>query len=118
MNRILGQITRLIFTMVSVIGLTGNALAQDSVPEKLASWVALDAPTGHEHLATGPIRAELDGWELDRAGNLTITIGAGSPHRVVACALDSFAYAVSQVTEDGYLRLHRIGSGSRHPLWD
>ena len=118
MNRILGQITPLIFTMVSVIGLTGNALAQDSAPEKLASWVALDAPTGHEHLATGPIRAELDGWELDRAGNLTITIGAGSPHRVVACALDSFAYAVSQVTEDGYLRLHRIGSGSRHPLWD
>ena len=28
------------------------------------------------------------------------------------------AYAVSQIRDDGYLRLHRIGAGSRHPLWD
>ena len=37
---------------------------------------------------------------------------------MVACALDAPAYAASQITEDGYLRVHRIGSGSRHPLWD
>ncbi|HKJ03357.1 MAG TPA: M20/M25/M40 family metallo-hydrolase, partial [Longimicrobiales bacterium] len=36
----------------------------------------------------------------------------------VACALDRPSLAVSQITDDGYLRLHRIGRGSRHPLWD
>jgi putative aminopeptidase FrvX len=51
-------------------------------------------------------------------GNIVTTVGSGSPHRIVACALDRPGYAVSQVTDDGYLRLHRIGAGSRHPLWD
>ena len=40
------------------------------------------------------------------------------PHQVVACALDRPSYAVSQITDQGYLRVHRIGRGSRHPLWD
>ena len=45
-------------------------------------------------------------------------MGRGEPLRVVACGLDSYSYAVSQITAEGYLRLHRIGNGSRHPLWD
>jgi putative aminopeptidase FrvX len=45
-------------------------------------------------------------------------VGSGRPRRIVSCALDQHAYAVSQITQDGYLRVHRIGPGSRHPLWD
>jgi putative aminopeptidase FrvX len=36
----------------------------------------------------------------------------------VACGLDRASYAASQITDDGYLRLHRIGRGSTWPLWD
>ena len=36
----------------------------------------------------------------------------------MAFSLDRPSYAVSQIRDDGYLRLHRIGPGSRHPLWD
>lgn len=86
--------------------------------QSLASWVAMDAPTGHEHLAINAIRAQYPGWGTDRYGNLIKVIGRGEPRRVVACGLDAYAYAVSQITDDGYLRVHRIGSGSRHPLWD
>jgi putative aminopeptidase FrvX len=85
---------------------------------ELASWVAIDAPTGHEHLATELIQQKYRGWDRDRYGNLTKVIGLGEPRRAVACGLDSYSYAVSQITKQGYLRLHRIGSGSRHPLWD
>lgn len=93
-------------------------LAQPNTGDALASWVALDAPTGHEHWATDTLQANYPGWQRDRYGNLVKSVGEGSPHRVVACGLDSYAYSVSQITEDGYLRVHRIGNGSNHPLWD
>ncbi|MEQ8955057.1 MAG: hypothetical protein RL120_13075, partial [Gammaproteobacteria bacterium] len=92
--------------------------AQQSAVSTLSSWVALDAPTGHEHLATDAIMAAYPGWSKDSYGNLVKTIGAGQPRTVVACALDAYGYAVSQITGSGYLRLHRIGAGSSHPLWD
>jgi len=94
------------------------ALAQESELAALSSWIAIDAPTGHEHLAIEQIRSEYAGWNRDSYGSLVKVVGRGEPRRVVACALDSYGYAVSQITEEGYLRLHRIGSGSSHPLWD
>jgi putative aminopeptidase FrvX len=97
---------------------SGCLLAQSPDADLLASWVALDAPTGHEHWATDALQTAYPGWQRDRYGNLLKTVGAGSPHRVVACGLDAYAYSISQITDDGYLRVHRIGSGSDHPLWD
>ena len=64
------------------------ANAQETDIVKLSSWVALNAPTGHEHLATGPLSQSLQGWSVDRSGNLLKTTGAGEPRRVVACGLD------------------------------
>lgn len=112
---------RLLFPILLVLAALlsiGKLHAQTPELEALASWVALDAPTGHEHLATDAIQNRYAGWSRDRNGNLSKVIGSGEPRRVVACALDSYSYAVSQITEAGYLRLHRIGSGSSHPLWD
>jgi putative aminopeptidase len=91
---------------------------QESDLAAIASWIALDAPTGHEHLASNAIQAQFSGWNKDDYGNLAKLIGTGPKRRIVACALDAYSYAVSQITEEGYLRLHRIGVGSRHPLWD
>ncbi|MBT8146429.1 MAG: hypothetical protein KJN90_06205 [Gammaproteobacteria bacterium] len=111
------SLSRMIWFLL-VLSLSPRLAAQDNDLAALASWVALDAPTGHEHHATESLMSRYAGWDLDRNGNLVKTVGSGQPHRVVACALDSYGYAVSQITEEGYLRLHRIGSGSRHPLWD
>ena len=100
---------------------TRQAAAQtspdDRALEAIASWVAVDAATGYER-RIAPALAGALGWEADPYGNVVTTVGAGSPHRIVACALDRPGYAVSQIRDVGYLRLHRIGGGSRHPLWD
>ena len=85
--------------------------------DAIASWVAVDAATGYERRISPALAAAL-GWTADQWGNVVTTVGTGSPHHVVACALDRPSYAVSQITDEGYLRLHRIGRGSRHPLWD
>jgi putative aminopeptidase FrvX len=82
--------------------------------------VALDAPIGYEHFASDGLLERLPGWQRDPNGNLIqrVSAGSGGPRRVVACGLDWHGYVVSRIRDDGYLRLHRIGRGSRHPLWD
>ena len=103
------------------LGAAPDAGAQTALADRdlaaIASWVAVDAATGYERRVAPALAAAL-GWTADAHGNVVTTIGAGSPHRIVACALDRPSYAVSQIRDDGYLRLHRIGGGSRHPLWD
>jgi len=83
----------------------------------LRSWIALDAPPGWEHVATDSIMQAMPGWKRDALGNLVLRKGSGSPRRVVACALDRPGFAVTEITDDGYLRLREAGAGRQHPLW-
>jgi len=84
----------------------------------LASWIQLDMPTGYETRISPHVAIEMNGWSSDQWGNLTMTVGSGGTKTVVACGLDRPSYSVSQITKDGYLRVHRIGRGPSHPLWD
>lgn len=95
-----------------------SAAAQQPDLDAVAGWTALDVVTGYETRSAPRMAEALAGWEADRWGNLVLTVGSGAPRRVVACALDRPGYAVTQITDDGYLRLHGIGRGSRHDLWD
>ncbi|MEQ9397977.1 MAG: M20/M25/M40 family metallo-hydrolase [Longimicrobiales bacterium] len=106
--------------LVATLGAASvRAQTSDADAAALASWTALDAATGYETRTSPALAAALGSpWTADRWGNVVARIGSGAPRRVVACALDRPAYAASQITEDGYLRVHRIGGGSDHPLWD
>lgn len=59
----------------------------------------------------------MPGWRRDALGNLILRQGSGSPRRVVACGLDRAGFAVTEITETGYLRLREAGSVRLHPLW-
>lgn len=84
----------------------------------IATWISLIASPGYERAATDKILAATTGWTRDNAGNLMKRVGEGAPRRVIACGLDETGYAVSSITDDGYLRVHMNGNG-RHPaLWD
>lgn len=103
----------------SLLPSTAHAQITDADLQSIAAWVAVDAATGYEPRTVAPLAAALGpDWHVDQWGNVVTTIGSGSPHQVVGCALDRSSYAISQITADGYLRVHRIGTGSRHPLWD
>ncbi|MFN2400044.1 MAG: M20/M25/M40 family metallo-hydrolase [Gemmatimonadaceae bacterium] len=86
--------------------------------EAVAAWIAFHAPPGHEQRATDAILAASPGWTRDAMGNLILHRGTGRPRRVVACALDRAGYVVSQITDDGFIRLHGMGASRRSPLWD
>src|SRR5262245_28389413 len=101
--------------------LPAHIYSQDgSQPAKtaLASWVALDGPPGWEQLWNDPIMKAMPGWQRDGLGNLIMHKGSGSPKRVVACAMDRPGFAVTEITDNGYLRLREAGVTQRaHPLW-
>ncbi len=109
---------RLPKTLLLTLVLAVNAHAQDGLNEfSFVSWIDLDAPPGREYLATDEIMRALPGWKRDNLGNLILRKGSGSPRRVVACALDHPGFAVTEITDDGYLRLREAGAGRQHSLW-
>ena len=117
--------TALILTLACLLAVPRPVRAQDGVSAlsaealaEVATWTAVDVVTGYETRGSGALAAALPGWSVDRWGNVVRVVGSGAPRRVVACALDAPGLSASRITEDGYLRVHRIGRGSGHPLWD
>src|SRR5436305_3061383 len=84
----------------------------------LTSWIALPATPGFEDQATSRIVSATRGFSRDAQGNLVRRLGSGTPRRVLACGIDEVGYAVSEITEDGYLRVHPSGNERRSVLWD
>ncbi|HJU72505.1 MAG TPA: hypothetical protein VJ717_02080 [Gemmatimonadaceae bacterium] len=110
------MIRRLAFASFGL--LTAAEGSAQQLPQTLAAWIGLDATPGREAAVAERLTRELgNGWTSDRYGNVVRRVGNGTPRRVVACALDVPGLVVSQITENGYLRLHRAG-GAVHPLWD
>ena len=100
-----------------VLALGAGAARAQNVGEAIASWIGLDATTGREADATRIIRQVMPEWRADSVGDLIIRRGKGRPRRLVACGLDVPAFAVSDITEDGYLRLHAAGNWRVKPFW-
>lgn len=99
--------------------LTSNSVAQNGPSSAIAlrTWMAPDAPPGHEHLTTDQILKTVPDWKRDALGNLILRKGSGHPRRVVACSLDRPGFAVTEITDDGYLRLREVGAVRQHQLW-
>jgi putative aminopeptidase FrvX len=117
-----GAVNRAVALVVALAGAVSEpAFAQplrsEAAAHAVASWIVLDAPPGSEEQAVRVLAAALPGWSADARGNLVRRLGSGRPRRVVACALDQSAYVVSQITDEGYLRLRTTGTGTGHPLW-
>ncbi len=93
---------RLPKTLLVTLVLAISVSAQDGPAGTFDSWVNLDAPPGREHFGTNNA---FPGWTRDVLGNLILRKGSGSPRRVLACSLDRPAFAVTEITDDGYLRL-------------
>jgi putative aminopeptidase FrvX len=107
---------------LALSSMSAIARAQDTTvapyAAAVASWIGLLATPGYEQLATDRIESATEGWKRDEIGNLVFKVGAGSPTRVVACGLDETGYVVSEITDDGYLRVHQSGADRHVGLWD
>jgi putative aminopeptidase FrvX len=77
----------------------------------------MTAVSGYERRLTDTLLALLPGATRDRVGNVVRTLGAGEPRRLVWCGVDEPGYVVGNVTDDGFLRLRRVGRITT-PLFD
>ncbi len=79
----------------------------------LAALTETIAVTGYERCLVDLLERELAAWHprRDAMGNLTVTLGSGAPHRLIATPIDEPGYVVSRVTPEGYLRVQRLPQG-------
>src|ERR1700690_744838 len=95
-------------------GLGGN------LQSDLREFSATPAISGYEQELGGKIAKELSALspQTDNIGDVTIPVRSGSPHRLIVAALDEPGFVVSDVTEDGYLRLQRLPQNGAIPLFE
>lgn len=112
---------RLLHAMIASAVFASSLRSQqgnDAIASAIAAWTLFDVAPGREVQAAAQLARDVPGFVADQRGNLIRRVGSGSPRRVVACALDIPQFVVSQITADGYLRVHRAGNIPVHPLWD
>ncbi len=90
-----------------------------SILETIQSFATTSAVTGREDEASNYIRSlfETGICKKDKLGNLVITIGSGFPKRLFTTALDEPGYVVSEILDDGYLRITPVGFGHQGNLF-
>ena len=109
----------LVAALAATFTLAAPRVHAQSAGDALATWIGLDAPTGREATAMQIVQQTEKGWTRDALGDLIMVKGKGRPRRVIACAMDTPTFAVSEVTDDGYLRLQPAGNWPpRGVMWD
>jgi len=76
--------------------------------------------SGYETSFTRLIRSELKDFspQTDNLGNVYVTLGSGSPRRLVVTPIDQPGYVVSDITSDGYLRVQRLPQRPPSAIFD
>ncbi|PYP78482.1 MAG: hypothetical protein DMD25_07125 [Gemmatimonadetes bacterium] len=112
--------TTVVLTLVLSLGPTVRLSAQGDVDRLAIRFASMTAVTGLEQAMVDSLRALFPGSTRDQAGNLTLTLGRGSPKRLCTCPLDEVGYVVGNILPDGFLLLRRVGGGGRTapPLLD
>lgn len=110
------RLAALLLALVAAVAAPASAQAPalDSLARRLMS---IPAPLGYESVMADSIAALLRGngnVSRDRAGNVLLSLGSGSPARLIACPLDEPGWVVGGVRDDGYLTIRRLaGSMAR-----
>jgi putative aminopeptidase len=120
----MARILRL-FALCSLLPLQSQAGPAPAVEapgtDRLGALIRAQGVSGFEADVRAAISGMLPRWahpRVDEAGNLVVTVGQGQPHLLIATSIDEDGYLVSDITEDGYLRLTRVSSGSTYRLFD
>jgi len=115
------QVSFFAFFFSSCVCVAGQAVAQDLVGD-LTALVETPAVTGYEQPLAAELRARLPRSlgrpKSDNLGSLLVTIGQGTPHRLIVAPMDEPGYLVSGITPDGYLRVQRLPQRTAPPEFD
>ena len=92
---------------------------QQNILTSITEFAKTSAVTGREEEARNFINnLFVKGiCKQDKLGNIVITIGSGAPKRLFTAPLDEPGYVISQIQEDGYLRISPVGFGQQGTMF-
>lgn len=126
----MATISRLLLPFALFVMLAQHASAQASSaqPEspsaaqlgnEVHTFVEVPAVSGYEQQLVENIAQRIKSPKhIDEMGNITVTLGTGSPHRLIATPIDEPGFVVGGITPQGYLTLQRLPQGGNLPLFN
>jgi putative aminopeptidase len=78
------------------------------------------AVSGHEKALAEEIRKRLRDLspKTDNLENIYMSFGSGAPHRLIVTPIDEPGYVISEITDDGYLRVQRLPQRTPNDVFD
>jgi putative aminopeptidase len=109
---------RTLSSLILPLLIAGPASAQAAFD--LSRLEQIPAVSGYEQPLIEEIRGPLRSLSprTDNLGNLWVTFGSGSPHRLLVTPVDEPGYVVSEITPDGFLRVQRLPQAAPNPVFD
>src|SRR2546428_7210571 len=101
--------TAAVLTLLLSASPTVRLSAQGDVDRLALRFASMTAVTGLAQAVVDSPRAFFPGSTRDHVGNVTLTLGHGSPKRLFTCPLDEVGYLVGNILPDGFLLLRRGG---------
>lgn len=80
----------------------------------------IPAVPGYEQQLATAIANKLKSFspQVDAVSNVVVTVGSGTPHRLIATGIDDPGFVTSGITPDGYLTVQRLPQGDNLPLFN
>ncbi|HEY2499697.1 MAG TPA: M20/M25/M40 family metallo-hydrolase [Candidatus Angelobacter sp.] len=103
---------------------TQQPTAPQGIADTLRELVETPAVSGYEQAVGKKIVARIKALpqhfnaNIDNLGDITVTLGSGSPKRLLVAPIDEPGFVVSGITPDGYLTLQRLPQGGNLPLFN
>ena len=110
----------LVCSSASAQAVPAPAVSHNPSQNILSQLVDTPAVSGYESELGKAIRTDLAAFHpaTDNMGNVTITMGAGSPNRLIVTPIDEPGFVVSEITADGYLRVQRLPQFGLPPVFN
>ncbi len=105
---------------VSLAQQSSSSSAGTGVEENLRELVATAAVSGYENPLSDQLAAKLSSFHptKDNLGDVVLTIGSGSPRRLLVAPIDEPGFVVSEITADGFLRVQRLPQTGLPPIFN
>jgi len=113
-----------VFPLVCILLFSRMMLGQslNEIRTNLTDLEQIPGVTGHEQPIAAFIAAQLKNRglspQVDGMSNVTVTLGSGKPRRLLIANLDEPGFIVSGITDDGFLRMQRIGNPKPFAFYD
>jgi putative aminopeptidase FrvX len=112
--------------LLSAVSLNAQTFQKPQVPvagvitDELGPLVDTPGVSGYEGEVGKVISKRLAAFHpvTDNMGNVIVTMGSGSPSRLIVTPIDEPGFVVSEITADGYLRVQRLPQFGLPPIFN